>query len=218
VPSSGQIEGGEMSKVSRSLFALLSLLIFPFSTPEFAAADLVHNVTIKNSCPFSQPIWVAASGPERVTPSNGWELAGICKANNECSPGQTCKNGFCSCVSNNDCQGAICGPNRTCINNTTLTLKTGWAGRIWPRTLCSRSGASLSCKTGDCSGQLDCFGSSATGATLFEPNFGTQNTADFYDVSLVSGYNVALSVKPRIPSDTPGWNPNQSFAGAMSII
>jgi hypothetical protein len=207
-----------MTNVLRNIFTISFALVASFSMRGLAGAELIHNVTVKNSCAFSQPIWVGAAGPDDVTPSNGWELAGICNANSDCASGQTCKNGFCSCTSSTDCHGATCGTNGTCVNQTTLALKPHWNGRIWPRTECSGSGAALICKTGDCNGQLDCKGSSAKGATLFEPNFGVENTADFYDVSLVSGYNVPLSVKPKIPSDTLGWNPNQSYSGAASII
>lgn len=78
----------------------------------------------------------------------------------------------------------------------------GWSGRFWARTGCSAAGSSggrgWSCATGDCgSGQVECNGSGAVPpVTLAE--FALSSTswaADFYDVSLVDGYNVPVLVE-----------------------
>ncbi|XP_057846312.1 pathogenesis-related thaumatin-like protein 3.8 [Cryptomeria japonica] len=68
------------------------------------------------------------------------------------------------------------------------------AGRFWARTGCSfdASGGGT-CKTGDCGGQLNCTVSGAVLATLAEY---TQSDQDYYDVSLVDGFNVPLSINP----------------------
>ncbi|KAI3804016.1 hypothetical protein L1987_32184 [Smallanthus sonchifolius] len=74
---------------------------------------------------------------------------------------------------------------------------TGWSGRFWGRTGCKfeRSGLG-SCQTGDCgSGQVECNGAGAAPpATLAEFTLGTGGS-DFYDVSLVDGYNLAMIVE-----------------------
>nr|XP_043623700.1 thaumatin-like protein 1 [Erigeron canadensis] len=74
---------------------------------------------------------------------------------------------------------------------------TGWSGRFWGRTGCKfdRSGSG-SCQTGDCgSGQVECNGAGAAPpATLAEFTLGTGGS-DFYDVSLVDGYNIAMIVE-----------------------
>ncbi|KAI3774301.1 hypothetical protein L1987_48851 [Smallanthus sonchifolius] len=74
---------------------------------------------------------------------------------------------------------------------------TGWSGRFWGRTGCNfeRSGSG-SCQTGDCgSGQVECNGAGAAPpATLAEFTLGTGGS-DFYDVSLVDGYNLAMIVE-----------------------
>ncbi|XP_071691447.1 thaumatin-like protein 1 [Rutidosis leptorrhynchoides] len=74
---------------------------------------------------------------------------------------------------------------------------TGWSGRFWGRTGCKfgRSGSG-SCQTGDCgSGEVECNGAGAAPpATLAEFTLGTGGS-DFYDVSLVDGYNVAMIVE-----------------------
>ncbi|KAG6571029.1 thaumatin-like protein 1 [Cucurbita moschata] len=74
---------------------------------------------------------------------------------------------------------------------------TGWSGRFWGRTTCNFDGSgSGSCVTGDCgSGQVECNGAGAAPpATLAEFTLGTGGQ-DFYDVSLVDGYNLPMIVE-----------------------
>ena len=74
---------------------------------------------------------------------------------------------------------------------------TGWSGRFWARTGCTFDGSgSGSCLTGDCgSGQIECNGAGAAPpATLAEFTLGTGGQ-DFYDVSLVDGYNLPMIVE-----------------------
>ncbi|KAH9682806.1 hypothetical protein WN943_028757 [Citrus x changshan-huyou] len=75
----------------------------------------------------------------------------------------------------------------------------GWSGRIWARTGCSFDEFGVgSCQTGDCGGRLQCDGSGATPpASLFEITLGKGNDKDFYDVSIVDGYNLPLVAEPR---------------------
>ncbi|KAL3844992.1 hypothetical protein ACJIZ3_002395 [Penstemon smallii] len=72
---------------------------------------------------------------------------------------------------------------------------TGWSGRFWGRTGCNFDDSGHgSCSTGDCgSGQLGCNGAGATAATLVEFTLGS-GSMDFYDVSLVDGYNLQIMV------------------------
>ncbi|KAG6651596.1 hypothetical protein I3843_06G117600 [Carya illinoinensis] len=74
---------------------------------------------------------------------------------------------------------------------------TGWSGRFWGRTNCNFDGSgSGSCLTGDCgSGQVECNGlGAAPPATLAEFTLGSGGQ-DFYDVSLVDGYNLPMIVE-----------------------
>lgn len=74
---------------------------------------------------------------------------------------------------------------------------TGWSGRFWGRTGCNFDGSGQgTCTTGDCgSGQVECNGSGAAPpATLAEFTLGTGGQ-DFYDVSLVDGYNLPMIVE-----------------------
>ncbi|TYJ19855.1 hypothetical protein E1A91_A09G219900v1 [Gossypium mustelinum] len=79
------------------------------------------------------------------------------------------------------------------------SVPAGWSGRIWGRTGCKfdANGVGL-CQTGDCGGRLQCDGNGATPpASLFEITLGSGNEQDFYDVSLVDGYNLPIFAAPR---------------------
>ncbi|OAY22623.1 thaumatin-like protein 1 [Manihot esculenta] len=74
-----------------------------------------------------------------------------------------------------------------------------WSGRFWGRTGCTFDPVTGqgSCQTGDCSSNLiECNGKNANPpATLAEFTIGS-STQDFYDVSLVDGYNLPMIVEP----------------------
>ncbi|KAM3298035.1 hypothetical protein ACQJBY_039811 [Aegilops geniculata] len=82
-----------------------------------------------------------------------------------------------------------------------VTVDDGWSGRMWGRTLCvqsSSSSAGFTCATGDCgSGTVECSGhGAAPPATLAEFTLASIGGDDFYDVSLVDGFNVPVLVAP----------------------
>ncbi|KAL3814032.1 hypothetical protein ACJIZ3_015300 [Penstemon smallii] len=82
-------------------------------------------------------------------------------------------------------------------SSRTFIAPSGWSGRFWGRTKCIFSNSEPgSCQTGDCgSGQTECNGSGAAPpATLAEFTLGTSGL-DFYDVSLVDGYNLPMIVE-----------------------
>ncbi|GFY85326.1 pathogenesis-related thaumatin superfamily protein [Actinidia rufa] len=75
-----------------------------------------------------------------------------------------------------------------------FTAPVGWSGRIWGRTGCNfDKNGNGTCETGRCGTSLKCTGSGETPATLAEF---TLATLDFYDVSLVDGFNIPLVVAP----------------------
>lgn len=79
----------------------------------------------------------------------------------------------------------------------TLTVPKFWSGRLWGRTLCTHdSTGRFSCGTGDCgSGKTECAGGGAVPpATLAEFTLNGAEGLDFYDVSLVDGYNLPMLV------------------------
>ncbi|KAL5780707.1 hypothetical protein ACOSQ2_011444 [Xanthoceras sorbifolium] len=76
-----------------------------------------------------------------------------------------------------------------------------WSGRFWARTGCTfdPSTGQGSCTSGDCgSNQVECNGNGANPpATLAEFTTGSGTAQDFYDVSLVDGYNLPMIVEPN---------------------
>lgn len=85
-------------------------------------------------------------------------------------------------------------------DSNALQVPAGWSGRLWGRTLCSQDSAGkFSCVTGDCgSSTLECAGGGAEPpATLAEFTLNGAGGLDFYDVSLVDGYNLPMTVEPQ---------------------
>nr|ABM91763.1 acidic thaumatin-like protein 13 precursor [Taxus x media] len=71
------------------------------------------------------------------------------------------------------------------------------AGRFWGRTGCSFDGNGRgSCQTGDCGGLLSCQASGAVPASLAEYSLNQDQNKDCYDISLVDGFNVPISLAP----------------------
>ncbi|VFQ82982.1 unnamed protein product [Cuscuta campestris] len=103
--------------------------------------------------------------------------------------------------------GVLTGANRPILYPTGFKLKSGqsktlsvpasWSGRVWGRTYCSRDSAGkFTCATGDCgSGKIACAGGGAIPpATLAEFTLNGDQGLDFYDVSLVDGYNLPMLI------------------------
>ncbi|WCJ35298.1 Pathogenesis-related thaumatin superfamily protein [Euphorbia peplus] len=78
-----------------------------------------------------------------------------------------------------------------------LQAPPNWSGRFWARTGCTfDASGSGKCATGDCGGTLKCSGGGAPPVSLVEFTTAMNpSEKDFYDVSLVDGYNVGLGVK-----------------------
>ncbi|XP_027113674.2 pathogenesis-related thaumatin-like protein 3.5 [Coffea arabica] len=80
----------------------------------------------------------------------------------------------------------------------TIFAPTGWAGRFWARSQCTfDETGNGKCATGDCGGALRCNGAGGVPpATLAE--FSLDNPKDFYDISLVDGFNIPISIVPSL--------------------
>jgi hypothetical protein len=82
------------------------------------------------------------------------------------------------------------------------------AGRFWGRTNCNLKSGQFRCDTGDCGPRVQC---SADGikrggeppVTLAEFTLNA-NGKDYYDVSLVDGFNVKMTIEPINPSQNFG--------------
>jgi hypothetical protein len=66
---------------------------------------------------------------------------------------------------------------------------------VWGRTGCSFNGNSGRCATGDCGGALSCSLSGQFPMTLAEFSIG--GAQDFYDISVIDGYNVCKESDAR---------------------
>ncbi|KAF3448523.1 hypothetical protein FNV43_RR09236 [Rhamnella rubrinervis] len=101
-----------------------------------------------------------------------------------------------------------------------FNVKAGTAGaRIWARTGCKFDGAGYgTCQTGDCGGLLKCTAYGEPPHTLAECALNQYNNLDFFDVSLVDGFNVPMEFSPtsqgctrgiRCTADISGQCPNE---------
>jgi hypothetical protein len=102
-------------------------------------------------------------------------------------------------------------------SSATVDVPASWSGRMWARTLCATDAATgkFACATGDCgSGSLQCNGGGAAPpATLAEFTLNGSGGMDFFDVSLVDGYNVPMLIVPQGGVAAGGGSSNGS-AGA----
>ncbi|XP_051184288.1 pathogenesis-related 5 protein Cup a 3 [Lolium perenne] len=78
-----------------------------------------------------------------------------------------------------------------------LTMPAGTAAaRVWPRTGCTFNGSGVGrCITGDCAGKLACALSGEQPTTIAEYTLGNGDP-DFFDLSLVDGFNVPMRFQP----------------------
>ncbi|KAJ6413251.1 hypothetical protein OIU84_006113 [Salix udensis] len=85
--------------------------------------------------------------------------------------------------------------------SNSISFPQSWSGRLWGRTLCTQDPTTgiFSCLTGDCgSSTLECSGrGAAPPATLAELTLNGADGLDFYDVSLVDGYNLPMLIAPQ---------------------
>ncbi|KAH7512036.1 hypothetical protein FEM48_Zijuj12G0047900 [Ziziphus jujuba var. spinosa] len=82
----------------------------------------------------------------------------------------------------------------------TVDASPGWSGRFWARTDCSNDATGrFTCATADCgSGQVTCNGAGAIPpASLVELTIAQNGGQDFYDISLVDGFNLPVSLAPQ---------------------
>lgn len=102
--------------------------------------------------------------------------------------------------------GALNNPGRTLpvqggwalapAQQYTIDVSDTWAGRFWGRTGCTfDSNGNGACVSGDCGSKLACAGAGgAPPATLMEFTLSGASGLDFYDVSLVDGYNLPVKI------------------------
>ncbi|KAL8152871.1 hypothetical protein V2J09_010631 [Rumex salicifolius] len=104
---------------------------------------------------------------------------------------------------------ALTSANSPQLGNTGFALAQGasqtigaparWEGRFWARTFCGNNGGRFTCPIGDCgSGQVACNGNGgAPPVSLAEFRLNGDGNKDFYDISLVDGFNLPVTIAPR---------------------
>ncbi|KAH0708649.1 hypothetical protein KY284_010076 [Solanum tuberosum] len=102
-----------------------------------------------------------------------------------------------------------------------MTTSSTKKGRIWGRTNCNFDSLGHNqCQTGDCNGLLECQTFSSTPPnTLAEYALNQYNNNDFFDISLVDGFNIPMEFSPvsadecsariRCTADITGQCPNE---------
>ncbi|XP_047335356.1 thaumatin-like protein 1 [Impatiens glandulifera] len=84
-------------------------------------------------------------------------------------------------------------------STSTIVAPAPWSGRMWARSYCSGGNDSFNCQTGNCgSKQIPCNGlGGEPPASLIEFTLAGGGNLDFYDVSLVDGFNLPVTVTAR---------------------
>jgi hypothetical protein len=89
--------------------------------------------------------------------------------------------------------------------SNSVTVPTAWAGRFWGRRNCAFDAAGNgTCQTGDCGGKLQCNGAGGAPPTsLAEFTMNGHGNQDYYDISLVDGYDFPLRIAPSPANTSP---------------
>ncbi|WVQ73790.1 hypothetical protein IAR50_003370 [Cryptococcus sp. DSM 104548] len=161
-----------MPETSHALSSLITLLPLFVFTTLLPTTSANRKITISNKCSSSLYLAVGGQGGN-VTKSDGSAQPGGW----EQEPGEY----------------SFIAPN-------------GWNnGRIWARTGCDKSGDSLTCVIGACgAGTVECDGTEfgKDGATLAEFTLNGYSERDSYDISIVNGYNLPMTITPSDSSCT----------------
>ncbi|XP_058735943.1 thaumatin-like protein [Vicia villosa] len=78
-----------------------------------------------------------------------------------------------------------------------IDIPAGISGQVWGRTGCSFDGSGRgSCQTGDCGGALSCTLSGKSPLTLAEFTLNGGNNQDYFDLSVIDGFNIPMQFGP----------------------
>ncbi|XP_030754553.1 pathogenesis-related protein 5-like isoform X2 [Sitophilus oryzae] len=99
---------------------------------------------------------------------------------------------------------------------TSVNAPDNWAGRFWPRTWCDPN--SKHCMTGDCGNRVECAGAGGVPpATLLEIKLKGDAGLDYYDISLVDGFNIRAFIEP-VGGRGDGGRYNCKRAGCLADV
>ncbi len=159
---------------------------------------LEREFTFINNC--SETVWVGALTNQF---EGGFELTGSCTMDSDCMNACPTITGISNCSSS--CLNGSCTVEFT--GNINTATADSISGRFWPMTGCSFNGSQecegtdRCCDTGSCtiSGGgfgLQCNSSGDSPNTVAEFTLTSGANNDFYDISLIDGYNVPVEMKP----------------------
>ena len=195
----------------RKVLVLCLMLAVVCMIPSMGAVD--HQISFQNHC--SYPVWVnSIIGPKSTFPT------GAPNAGAECTAGQ-CSGNICCPAS--ICPDVICGNSFSCTSGEALpdgggfklnadtggvedshalAVKEGWQVAFWGRTGCSADDNDLACETGaavsnkDKTDKLKAGGiGSIYPATKGEIKFDGYGNQDYYDISIVDGFNLPIQIE-----------------------
>lgn len=124
----------------------------------------------------------------------GWHLAAPeqCESNKTFTLVNYCKETIWPGITrsdNNSGNGFTLKPGESTI----YTAPSNWSGRIWGRTGCNfDNNGNGKCQTGSCGTNINCTGPGNPPATIADFTLGE---LDFYDVSLVDGFNLPIIIR-----------------------
>lgn len=187
----------EISVFSVCLFLILLLILISVHKVN---AQQTRSITFVNNC--DETIWVGSLTNQI---SGGWQLNESCSQDSDCMT--ACTNAETAGFSSDDCTASCV--NGKCevdlefpFNNN---IADNLSGRFWPMTGCDfnssfECGSGRCCDTGGCdtaSGfglQCNTSGDAPTTVAEFTLQSGADN--DFYDISVIDGFNVPVEMKP----------------------
>ncbi len=188
-----------MKRIIVIIFCLLAVC----SNIAMAKVVGVRHITLINQCDHS--VWFGFSGGSTGT---------RCETNNDCVTGSSCiqtgnvKNCFWDNPKpDNGYELSKSGGKTTVIIPEYDTNKTDkvWSGAIAGRTGCENG----SCETAACSKDAaGCEASRGFSQPATQAEFTLSRSADFYDVEVINGFNIPVSMAPTIPGGTSD-NPYQ---------
>ena len=157
-----------------------------------------RDFTFVNNC--SETVWVGAKTNQF---EGGFELTGSCNMDSDCVNACPTITGITNCTFS--CFNGACTVEFT--GNINTATADSISGRFWPMTGCSFDGSQectgtgRCCDTGSCtiSGGgfgLQCNNSGDSPNTVVEFTLTSGANNDFYDISLIDGYNVPVEMKP----------------------
>lgn len=101
-----------------------------------------------------------------------------------------------------------------------LDVKAGTTGgRVWARTDCRfDASGNGKCETGDCGGRLQCKAFGTPPNTLAEFALNQYSNLDFFDISLVDGFNVPMAFNPTSNGCTRGISCTADIVGQCPAV